>query len=44
MTPEQMRRIRIRAEQGTDVLAVADRRALLAELDRITTLLKEQQP
>ena len=35
MTPEEERLIRKRAEQHTEVLAVADRRHLLAELDRL---------
>lgn len=42
MTPELLRLIRIRANQGTEALAVADRIALLAELDRVTTLHREQ--
>ena len=35
MTPEEEALIRKRAEQHTEVLAVADRRHLLAELDRL---------
>lgn len=35
MTPEEERLIRHRAEEGTPVLAVADRRHLLAEVDRL---------
>lgn len=31
----ELRQIRARAEEGTESLAVRDRRALLAELDRI---------
>lgn len=42
MTPELLRLIRIRAEQGTEALAVADRRALLAEIDRLTALIAEE--
>ena len=41
MTPELLRLIRIRCEQSTEALAVADRRALLAEVDRLTTLLAD---
>lgn len=33
MTPDELRLIRKRCEEGTEVLAVADRRHLLAELD-----------
>ena len=35
MTPEDERLIRKRTEEGTPALAVADRRHLLAELDRV---------
>lgn len=40
MTPEEERLIRKRTEEGTPTLAVADRRHLLAELDRVRVALE----
>lgn len=38
LSSDELRLIRHRAEEGTEVCAVRDRRALLAELDRLSGL------
>lgn len=41
MTPELLALIRVRAHQGTEALAVRDRRALLAYIDDLTGYLAD---